>query len=105
MGIPVTGGCVVQTRAALDDSSGKYNNRYFVQYAVSVKQLAPAGTTDLFDSRTGERFSRLIVVDGPACTVKLPLGALSASRDAPITIEDSNMPARLFPYPVSVFKK
>jgi len=98
-------GAVVQTRAAFDPSTRAYQNRYFVQYSLSVNAVRSNETVDLFDNHTGDRFTRLIAVDGSAIAVKLPLRALSTKTPASVTLEDGNRPASFSPFVISVFAR
>jgi hypothetical protein len=98
-------GAVVQTRATLDRSTGGYHNRYFVEYSLSVDAVRPAGTVDLFDNRTGERFDRLIGIDGSSITVRLPLRALNTDGSARMTLEDANRPGGFSPTVIGVFTR
>ncbi len=98
-------GAVVQTRATRDPNSGSYHNRYFVQYSLSVNSVRPGGAVDLFDNRTGDRFSRLISIDGSAITVRLPLRALSPAAPALVTLEDATRPETFSPVRINVFAK
>jgi hypothetical protein len=98
-------GAVVQTRATLDKSTGGYQNRYFVQYSLSVEAVRPAGNVDLFDNHTGDRFARLISVDRSSITVRLPLRALAADASARMTLEDANRPGGFSPTVIGVFTR
>jgi hypothetical protein len=98
-------GAVVQTRATLDTSTSGYLNRYFVEYSLSVDAVRPAGNVDLFDNQTGDRFARLISVDGSSITVRLPLRALAADAPARVTLEDANQPGGFSPSVIGVFTR
>lgn len=96
-------GAVVQTRATPDGSTKVLHDRYFVQYNLSVDALKSNEVVDLFGNHTGDRFAKLISVDGSSITARLPLRALGTSAPARITIEDANRPGTFLLATVDLF--
>lgn len=96
-------GAVIQTRATPDPTTRAYHDRYFVQYSLSVDASRSNDVVNLFDNRTGDRFSKLIGVDGTSITARLPLRALGADAPARITIEDANRPGTFLLATIDLF--
>jgi hypothetical protein len=67
--------------------------------------ISGAGNVDLFDNHTGDRFARLISVDGSSISVRLPLRALAADAPARVTLEDANQPGAFSPTVIGVFTR
>ena len=99
----VSVGAVIQTRATPDAATHVAHDRYFVQYRLSVDARRSNDVVDLFDNRTGDRFAKLIAVDGSSITVRLPLRALGAAAPTRITIEDANRPGTFLLATVDLF--
>jgi hypothetical protein len=96
-------GAVVQTRATPDAATRASHDRYFVQYSLSVDALTSNDVVNLFDNHTGDRFAKLISVDGSSITARLPLRALGVDAPGRVTIEDANRPGTFLLATIDLF--
>jgi hypothetical protein len=100
-------GSVIQTRATLDEGTKKYNNRYFIQYSLTVRS-ATQGTEsgkEVFTRDTSDGFGKLVTVRDRYLEIEIPLQALglSAAQRATIRLEEYNSLPLILPYQVVPF--
>jgi hypothetical protein len=99
-------GPVMQTKATYNEATKKYDNRYFVQYSLAVRNATRGVQTgdDIFHASTDDQFGNLVTANGRFLEIRIPLAALglNPALHPVIRLEEFNSLPKILPYRVIV---